>query len=126
MSDPTVIFRQMIEAFDAGDTARVRTFLADDVVAYVTNADGGSDRVDGADAYLARLPDTSEAEYRVTVTQTVSPAVGQVLAMVDVQATRHDRALHNHAAFLARVVDDRIVEVWMVDALPAYSDEFWS
>jgi ketosteroid isomerase-like protein len=124
--DPAVVFREMIEAFDAGDTARMRGFLADDIVAYVTNADGGADRVEGVEAYLARLPDTSEAEYTVSVTQTVRPAPDQVLAMVDVQAQRHGRELHNHAGFLARIVDDRIVEVWMVDALPAYSDEFWS
>ena len=30
------------------------------------------------------------------------------------------------AAFLTRVVDGRVQQIWMVDALPAYSDEFWS
>jgi hypothetical protein len=34
--------------------------------------------------------------------------------------------LHNYAAFLARVADGRVVELWMVEAQPAYSDEFWS
>jgi hypothetical protein len=35
--------------------------------------------------------------------------------------------LHNHAGFLARFDDEgRVDELWMVDALPAYSDEFWS
>ena len=30
------------------------------------------------------------------------------------------------AAFLAQVSDGRVTKLWMVDALPAYSDEFWS
>ena len=120
------VFREMIEAFDAGDTDAMASRLARDVVAYVANADGGSDRVDGLDAYLARMPDVSGAEYEVTVTQAVSPTEGQVLAMVEVKAARDGRTLHNHAAFLATVRDGVIAEMWMVDALPAYSDEFWS
>ena len=39
---------------------------------------------------------------------------------------RRGRTLHNHAAFLARVRQGRVTELWMVDALPADSDEFWS
>lgn len=33
---------------------------------------------------------------------------------------------HNHAAYLSRVQDGQVTELWMVEALPAYSDEFWS
>jgi ketosteroid isomerase-like protein len=120
------LFRRMIAAFDDGDTDAMGALLADDVVAYVTNADGGADRVDGRDAYLARLPDVGGADYAVTVTQAVTVADGQVLAMVEVKAAREGRTLHNHAAFLATVRDGVFVEIWMVDALPAYSDEFWS
>jgi hypothetical protein len=29
-------------------------------------------------------------------------------------------------AFLAQLQDGRVARLWMVDALPAYSDEFWS
>ena len=123
---PEDVFVAMIEAFDAGDTDRMGALLADDVVAYVTNAEGSADRVDGRDAYLARMPDVRGAEYTVTVTQSVAVAAGQVLAMVDVEAAREGRTLHNHAAFLATVRDGVITEVWMVDALPAYSVEFWS
>lgn len=47
--------------------------------------------------------------------------------MVEFKAERKGRTLHNHAGFLARFDGDvRIDELWMVDALPAYSDEFWS
>ena len=82
---------------------------------------------EAADAYVARLPNLTGATYAATVTQAVEVAPTQVLAMVEIKAHRKDRDLHNHAAFLARFdADDRIDELWMVDALPEYSDEFWS
>jgi ketosteroid isomerase-like protein len=116
----------MVDAFGAGNRAAMRGLLADDLVAYITNAEGGADRVDGPDGYLARVPDGKDATYSATVTQAVTVAEGQVLGMVEIRAERKGKTLHNHAAFLARVANDRITELWMVDALPAYSDEFWS
>ena len=68
-----------------------------------------------------------DATYTATVTQVVSVSASQVLAMVEIRAERKGRTLHNHAGFLAGFDDDgHIDELWMVDALPAYSDEFWS
>jgi hypothetical protein len=47
--------------------------------------------------------------------------------MVEIRAGRGGRELHNFGAFLSRIDGEgRIVDLWMVDALPAYSDEFWS
>jgi hypothetical protein len=43
-----------------------------------------------------------------------------------VRAERQGRTLHNFAGFLTRVAEGRITELWMVDAKPASSDEFWS
>ena len=61
------------------------------------------------------------------MTQVVSVSPSQVLAMVEIKASRKGRTLHDHAGFLARFdADGRVDELWMVDALPAYSDEFWS
>ena len=48
------------------------------------------------------------------------------MTMVAIRATRRGLDLHNHAAFLTRVVDGRVAELWMIEAEPAYSDEFWS
>jgi hypothetical protein len=50
----------------------------------------------------------------------------RVLTMIEIRARRSDATLHNFAAFLARVSDDRITELWMVDAKPSLSDEFWA
>ena len=126
MVTPEQVFRNMVAAFGAGDRDAMRELLADDIVAYVTNASGSVDRVEGPEGYLARVPDVAGAEYSADVTQAVSVAPGQVLGMVEIKAEREGRTLHNHAAFLARVADERITELWMVEALPAYSDEFWS
>lgn len=126
MVTPEHVFRSMVAAFGAGDRDAMRQLLSDDVVAYVTNASGSVDRVEGAEAYVARVPDVTGAEYGAEVTQVVSVAQGQVLGMVEIKAERKGRTLLNHAAFLARVADERITELWMVEALPAYSDEFWS
>jgi ketosteroid isomerase-like protein len=126
VSEPERVVPNLVDAYGAGDRDRMRKLLADDIVAYITNADGGVDRVDGPDAYVARAPDGANADLRVGVTQSVTVAPDQSLTMVDIQAQRQGRTLHNMAAFLARVRDDRVIELWMVDALPAYSAEFWS
>lgn len=126
MHGPVGVFTDMIEAFDRGDLEGLRACLADDLTSYVTNARGEVDKVQGADAYVRRLPDTSEAEYGVTLTQGVAVSEDEVLAMVEVRARRRGRELHNHAGFLGRVHHGRIAELWMVDALPAESDAFWA
>ena len=59
------------------------------------------------------------------VTQTVTVAPGSTLTMVEIRAERAGKTLHNFSAFLARIEDGQIVELWMVEALPAYSAEFW-
>ena len=46
--------------------------------------------------------------------------------MVESRAERGGRDLHNFGAFLAEVCDGKVTRLWMVDALPAYSDEFWA
>jgi ketosteroid isomerase-like protein len=118
--------RSFFGAYGEGDLDRVRSLLADDAVTYITNAEGGVDRVEGAGGFMARLPDTSEAEWSTAITQVVAVDDERVMTMIEVKAERRGKTLHNHAAFLARVADGRIAELWMVEALPAYSDEFWS
>ena len=55
MSDAhAAAFRSMITAYAAGDRETMAAALADSLVAYVTNADGGVDEVQGAAAYMAR------------------------------------------------------------------------
>lgn len=56
------IARELIEAFCAADTQQLRSLLADDLRAYVTNREGGVDEV-GAEEWwmLEALPAESDA-----------------------------------------------------------------
>jgi SnoaL-like domain len=121
------VARELIEAFCAADSQRMRSLVADDLRAYVTNRDGGVDEV-GAEEYLQRVAamDVPGAQLTLTITQTVVPRPEMVIAMVEVNATRGGRTLHNHAAHLLLLRDGLVAEWWMVEALPAESDAFWS
>jgi len=125
MQDEAAPLRALIEGFSAQDQASMRAALAEDLVAYVTNAEGGVDRVDGREAYLRRLANLKAPTFSVAVTQSVAVPPDQAMVMVEIRAERKGRSLHNFAAFLARVREQRICELWMVEALPAYSDDFW-
>ena len=105
----------------------MRSLFADDLRAYITNREGGVDEVD-AEGYLRRVSamDLLGAQLKLTITQTITPRPGMVIAMVEVNAARGGRTLHNHAAHLLFVRDGLVAEWWMVEALPADSDAFWS
>lgn len=75
---------------------------------------------------MARLPDLHAADGRLEVTQVLEIDSERVLTMVEIHASRKGRDLHNHAAFLARIRDGLVEDLWMVEALPAFSAEFWS
>jgi hypothetical protein len=121
------IARELIEAFCAADTQRMRSLLADDLRAYITNRAGGVDEV-GAEEYLQRVAamDLPNAQLKLALTQLAAPRPEMVIAMVEVNAARSGRTLHNHAAHLLFVRDGLVAEWWMVEALPAESDDFWS
>jgi ketosteroid isomerase-like protein len=123
---PDDLARRLFEAYADGDRDTIRSLLADDLIAYVTNADAGVDEVCGVEAYMERLPDLHAAGGRLRITQVLPVDAERVMTMVEIRADRGGRQLHNFAAFLAQVSDGRVTKLWMVDALPAYSDEFWS
>jgi ketosteroid isomerase-like protein len=124
--DPGGALGALLAAYGRGDLDAVRDRLATDLVAYVTTADGGADRVEGRDAYLARLPDLRGAGGSPAVEQLLAVDGGLALAMVEIRAARGEHRLHNHAALLARVEDGRVARLWMVEAQPAHSDAFWA
>ncbi len=118
-----------VDCFDAfcdGDLATYEAHLSPDLVGRVTNAGGGVDVLHGRDAYMARIPDLDSAEWKVEVTQVAAVGDDLALTAVRVRAHRNGRELQNFAAFLTRVADGLITEIWMVEAEPAYSDEFWA
>jgi ketosteroid isomerase-like protein len=128
-TESSVIAKQFLQAFSAADFERMRMLLDDELVAYITNADGGMDEIEGRDSYLSRLQamDLPSARFSVELTQPpVAVDSDQVLVMVEIRAQRGAMSLHNFAAHLLRIADGRITEWRMVDAKPAESDEFWS
>jgi ketosteroid isomerase-like protein len=122
------VARGLVDAFTAADLARLRSFLADDVRACITNARGGVDEIRGADDYVRRVEamDLPSARFRIAITQLVTVRPDLVMLMVEVNAARGGRTLHNHAAHLLTVRGGIVSEWWMVEALPSESDAFWS
>ena len=119
----------VLKAFSAADLEAMRSMLAEDLVAFITNAEGGLDRIEGREEYLSRIEamDLPSARFSVELTQAPVPVDSeQVLIMVEVRAQRDGRSLHNFAAHLLRVAGRRVSEWRMVEAKPAESDEFWS
>jgi ketosteroid isomerase-like protein len=128
-SEPAVVASRFLEAFSAADFERMRALLSEDLVAYITNRDGGMDKLVGRDAYLRRLEamDLPSARFSVELTQPPVPADrDRVLVMVEIRAERNGKSLHNFAAHLLRISDGRVTDWRMVDAKPAESEEFWS
>lgn len=127
-SGPAVV-AGFLDAFSDADFDGMRARMAPDMVAYVTNAEGGVDRVEGREAYLGRVEamNLPAARFSVELTQPpVAVADDLLLVMVEVRAERGGRSLHNFAAHLLRLAGGQISEWWMADAKPAESDAFWS
>jgi ketosteroid isomerase-like protein len=128
-TDPAAVVTELLAAFSAADFDRMRAVMAPDMLAFITNAEGGADEVRGAGEYLARIEamDLPAVDFSVELTQDpVLADDGLVLAMVEVRASKGERRLHNFAAHLMRVTDGRIAEWRMVEAKPAESDRFWA
>lgn len=125
--DPMNVVHDFVDALCAGDLDALTALLADDFVGHVTTADGGV-RDANRDEYVASIKgmDVPTANLKVAVPNMVEVERGKVLIMVTVEAERAGRSLHNFSGQLATVVDGHLTELWMVDALPAEGDEFWS
>jgi len=125
----TQVVEDFLQAFTEADFAAMRALLAEDVVAYITNAEGGVDELEGRDAYLGRLEAMDLPAARFSVEPTQPPVLvdsDRAMVMVEVRAERHGKSLHNFAAHLLRLSHGQITEWRMVDAKPAESDRFWS
>jgi ketosteroid isomerase-like protein len=99
-----------MQTFERGDLRVLRESLADDFTGHITTADGGVRDVD-RDGYVesVRAMDVPTAHLRLDIPNVVEIEPGRVLVMVEVHAQ----------------VDGKLSEIWMVDALPAESDDFW-
>lgn len=110
---------------------QLEPYIAEDVTAHITTPKGGSDQIQGKTDFLNRFHtsmDISHVTGNINITQllTIRPEE-QFLVMVEIKAFRSDtkKSLHNFAAYLINIKDLKIKDFWMVEALPAYSTEFW-
>jgi ketosteroid isomerase-like protein len=125
---PARTAERLLAAFSAADLDGMRSLLAADLTAYITNSEGGLDRVDGREEYLGRVAAMNLPAAEFTVEPTQAPVVldqDRVLIMVEIRAARGGRSLHNFAAHLLELVEGVVSRWWMVDAKPAESDAFW-
>lgn len=122
------VVRTFIDAFNAADHQVMASCLSDDLLADVTQKDGSTKQVKGRDAYMGLIAqlDIGTVHPKLTITQIADVNETQVLVMVEVQAARKGRKLHNFAAYLMTICGQQIGRIWMVEALPEESDTFWS
>lgn len=126
-SDPVEVTLAFVRAAQDGDLAAMRSLMADSFQGHVTTADAGVRQAD-REQYLASIEamDVRSANLRLETPNVLRMDPGRVLVMVEVRAERFGHTLHNFSGQLAQVADGRITELWMVEALPAESDAFWS
>ncbi|MBI2707234.1 MAG: hypothetical protein HYX35_02835 [Proteobacteria bacterium] len=117
-----------VSAFEKLDWDQTRSLLDDNIVMYITNAEGGVDKVQGRDILMQRFQtvDYSKAQSLSLIpTQILSIETGKVMVMVHVKAHKNGVDFQNYGAYLGYIKDNKITHLWMVEAQPAYSDQFW-
>jgi ketosteroid isomerase-like protein len=125
--DAKAAVTSFLRAFEKGDLRALEGLLTEDFVGHITTADAGIRQVDrGGYVSGVRSMDVRSADLRLAVPNMVEVEPGRVLVMVEVHAQRGRSVLHNFSGQLATVTDGKLNELWMVEALPAESDAFWS
>jgi len=126
-TDPTETVRRFIEAVDSADSRAIAGFLAEDLVADITEPDASTREVHGRDAYMASIDAMNLPAVRPSIkaTQIARVSDTQALAMIEIRANRKGRTLHNFTGQLMTVKDGLVTRIWMVEALPEESDIFW-
>jgi ketosteroid isomerase-like protein len=126
---PTAFVHRFMAAMESSDMETIAASFDPSVRAYLTNADDGTDLVEGSDALRQRFPDFAAMAdaFQARVTQVHKVNASSVLFMVEIRAERKGRSLHNFAGILIRLSETgKMVEYRMVEALPEESDRFWS
>ena len=85
---PGAALRALLEAYGRGDVEAMSAGLAPGLVSYVTRPDGGAERVEGRDAYLARVPDLGAGGGSLAITQVLDVGDDQARAMIEIRARR--------------------------------------
>jgi hypothetical protein len=126
---PAAFVRRFVAAMEASDMEAIASSFDPHVRAFITNAAGGTDSVEGSRELLGRFPAFASMadSFEAVTTQVHEIDDRSVLAMVEIRAHRKGRSLHNFAGILIRLSQEgRMTEYRMVEALPEESDRFWS
>lgn len=107
------IVRDFIRSFNQADFNRVERILDKDLIAYVTNEKAGVDKIQGREEYLKRIRsmDIPSAHLNIDIKQIATVAEHQVLVMVEIHAKRKEKTLHNFAAHLIKIQNNKIIEM---------------
>jgi ketosteroid isomerase-like protein len=121
------VVRDFADAAADNDLVAMESLMTDDFVGYITTDTGGVRAVDRA-GYLTSIEamDVGTADLHMEIVNATVVEPGRLLVMIEIHAARGGRMLHNFSGQLVRVVDGRISELWMVEALPATSAAFWA
>jgi hypothetical protein len=121
-NEPAAVAGRFLRAFSEADFEAMRAMLAEELVAYVTNADGGIDEVEGRDEYLRRIEEMGLPAARSSVALTQAPVLvgsDRTLVMVEVRSQRGDRALHtSRRTFCESPADGSPNRRWWTQSLP--------
>lgn len=126
-SPASEIVSNFFNAIAAADRDRIIGYLDENLIGYITQADGSAARIEGRDSYMTSIDslDIATVRPRLTITQIAEVTPDQIMVMAEIEAERKGRALHNFAAYLMTITDGRISRIHMVEARPAESDAFW-
>ena len=118
---------EFFHSFETGSREAMQNTLAENLKSYITNAEGGVFLLNGRDVFIDNIEalDVKTVKPEVNITQMTRINQNQTMTMIEIKAKRKGKSLHNFAAFLFTFEDGLINEIRMVEALPAYSDEFW-
>jgi uncharacterized protein len=109
------VAREVTDAFDRGDMARLDALIADDVVWHEI---GRSEPRRGKDALRAAAPGSGAVDYQISgKLHDVLASEDHAIALVDATATRGGKTFNYRTAEIYHIRDGRIVERW------AFSDD---
>lgn len=120
--------RQFVDRFAAGDRDGVAALLSENLIAYITQADASVKASHGRDAYADQVTwlDPVGANLQMDIPQILTIEPGLVMAMIKIQASRFGNSINNFTGQLLRFDNEGLIDrIWMVEAEPAESDEFW-
>lgn len=119
--------RDYLASFNEINFSKMAHCFDNQLVAYVTNSTSQADTVVGSEEFIARVKamNMHEVDFHINLTQILSIEDDLVMVMVEVKASKNTKKLHNFATHLLKIKNNKIIKIWMVEALPAYSEEFW-